>query len=112
MSRIGNKNITTPDGVKVAVSDDGLVAVEGPKGKLEWQLPDGITLSDGDDGLTFTRASDERRLRALHGTARSLVANMAQGVSEGFAKELEIKGVGFRAGEALSGMRTCPSGSP
>jgi large subunit ribosomal protein L6 len=97
MSRIGNKTIPVPSGVKVGVSDRGVVSVEGPKGKLAWQLPQGITLSDGGGELSLSRASDDRRSRALHGTARSLVSNMVRGVSSGFSKDLEIRGVGFRA---------------
>jgi large subunit ribosomal protein L6 len=100
MSRIGNKSIPKPDGVKVDVAGDGQVTVEGPKGKLEWRLPQGISLSEDGGEISISRAGDERRLRALHGTARSLVANMVQGVSSGFAKELEINGVGFRAAVA------------
>lgn len=96
MSRIGNKVIALPEKVSVAVSD-AHVTVEGPKGKLEWDLPEGITLEQGEAEVSLKRASDDRRLRALHGLARSLVANMVEGVSSGFTKELEIQGVGFRA---------------
>ncbi len=71
--------------------------MEGPKGKLEWQLPDGITVAQEDGSVSLQRESDHRRLRSLHGTARSLINNMVKGVTDGFAKELEIQGVGFRA---------------
>lgn len=97
MSRIGKQTISVPDKVKVSLSDDSTVSVEGPKGKLEWRLPEGISLTQEDGALTVTRNSDYRKVRALHGTSRSLVANMVQGVSEGFFKSLEIHGVGFRA---------------
>ena len=97
MSRIGNKEIGLPEKVNVSVDDAALVTVEGPKGKLFWELPKGISVSQGDGSLKVSRGSEERRLRALHGTARSLIANMIVGVSEGFSRELEIQGVGFRA---------------
>ncbi len=97
MSRIGNKAIALPEKVTVQVDDSAHVTVEGPKGKLEWDLPEGISLKEEDGTLALTRASEDRKLKALHGTARSLISNMIQGVSEGFAKELTILGVGFRA---------------
>ena len=104
MSRIGNQLIDLPEKVTVELSEGGHVEVEGPKGKLEWDLPEGITAKQDDGVLRVERASEDRKVRALHGTARSLVANMVQGVHEGFVKELEIQGVGFRAavkGKAL-----------
>lgn len=104
MSRIGNKSIAVPEKVSVKVDDASHVTVEGPKGKLEWDLPQGIELSQEDGEVRIERKSEVRAVRALHGTARALVANMVAGVSEGFVKELEIQGVGFRAavkGKAL-----------
>lgn len=96
MSRVGLKPISLPD--QVAVKLDGrTVVVEGPKGKLDYELPPGITLTAADGRVTVARASEERQLRALHGTARSLVQNMITGVSAGFTKDLEIQGVGLRA---------------
>ncbi len=96
MSRIGNKIIELPE--KVSISEkDGHVVVEGPKGKLEWDLPATIELKQEDTTLTLTRPDDSRTSKAMHGTARSLVNNMVQGVSNGFTKDLEIQGVGFRA---------------
>ena len=97
MSRVGQKNISLPDKVSINIGNDGEVTVEGPKGKLEWQLPTGISIDQGDSEVTVKRENDQRKLRALHGTARSLINNMVEGVSNGFAKELEIQGVGFRA---------------
>ena len=97
MSRVGQKNISLPDKVSINIGNDGEVTVEGPKGKLEWQLPTGISIEQGDSEVTVKRENDQRKLRALHGTARSLINNMVEGVSNGFAKELEIQGVGFRA---------------
>ena len=96
MSRIGNKAISFPEKVKVTVQG-AAVSVEGPKGKLEWSLPLGITAKVEDSAVIVERADESRQLRALHGTARSLINNMVIGVHEGFKKDLEIIGVGFRA---------------
>lgn len=96
MSRIGRAPIPVPAGVAVTVSDRS-VRVEGPQGTLERVLPPQITLSQDDGVLTVSRVNDERTNRALHGLTRSLVANMVTGVTQGFAKELEIVGVGYRA---------------
>ncbi|MCC8021344.1 MAG: 50S ribosomal protein L6 [Akkermansiaceae bacterium] len=96
MSRVGKKVIAIPAGVKVN-EKDSVVLVEGPKGKLQWTLPQGISIAVEGAELTVSRADDSRRLRALHGTNRSLLNNMITGVSQGFVKELEIIGVGFRA---------------
>jgi large subunit ribosomal protein L6 len=97
MSRVGVKPISLPEKVTVK-NDGGVVTVEGPKGKLSFNLPAGIELSNQDNKLTVTRNSEtSRQLRALHGTARAIVNNMINGVSKGFVKDLEIQGVGFRA---------------
>lgn len=103
MSRVGLKSITLPSTAKVTETN-GLVVVEGPKGKLDFQLPEGIGFSAGEGEITITRENELRSTRALHGTARSLVNNMVIGVTEGYTKSLEIIGVGFRAklaGKAL-----------
>ena len=97
MSRIGNKSIDLPDKVKVSVADGGLVNVEGPKGKLSYTLPRTITAKSEGSKFTLARPDDERTSKALHGLARSLVANMVTGVSAGYVKDLEIQGVGFKA---------------
>ena len=97
MSRIGRKIIPLPDKVKLNVSKEGKLLVEGPKGKLNWTLPKGIEISVGEKEATVTRKNDARPIRALHGLSRALIANMVTGVSAGFRKELEIQGVGFRA---------------
>src|SRR6201995_878251 len=97
MSRIGNKVVEIPDKVKVQVDGNGAVSVEGPKGKLSWQLPRQIKASVADNRVSVTREAEVRSVKALHGLARSLVSNMVQGVSEGFTKNLEIEGVGFKA---------------
>jgi large subunit ribosomal protein L6 len=96
MSRIGRSPIAVPSGVEVTISGDH-VAVKGPRGTLERDLPDPITVRQGDGQLLVERPDDERRSRALHGLARSLVDNMVVGVTAGFRKELEIVGVGYRA---------------
>jgi large subunit ribosomal protein L6 len=96
MSRIGRKPIPIPAGVDVTF-DGTHVTVKGPKGTLERDLVPDITVSREGDELLVTRPSDQRQHRALHGLTRSLVSNMVVGVSDGFAKDLEIVGVGYRA---------------
>jgi large subunit ribosomal protein L6 len=96
MSRIGRTPITVPATVTVSVTE-GRVTVSGPNGTLERLIPGEITLALGDGVCTVERPDDEREHRALHGLTRSLVANMVQGVTEGYQKELEIVGVGYRA---------------
>ncbi|HEY2046951.1 MAG TPA: 50S ribosomal protein L6 [Candidatus Udaeobacter sp.] len=97
MSRIGNKPVEIPDKVKVNIDNAGAVSVEGPRGKLQWNLPRDIRASVQDNRVSVVRAAETRSVKALHGLSRSLVHNMVQGVSEGFTKQLEIEGVGFRA---------------
>ncbi|MEI8234288.1 MAG: 50S ribosomal protein L6 [Verrucomicrobiota bacterium] len=97
MSRIGKKVIDLPKAVKVAVTAEGGVKVEGPKGKLEWTLPKQISARVEDTKVVVERANELRAVRALHGLSRALVANMVTGVSTGFSKDLEIHGVGFKA---------------
>ena len=97
MSRIGNKAVEIPDKVRVNIGDDGVISVEGPKGKLNWKLPREIKASVKDDRVSLAREAETRSVKALHGLSRSLVHNMVQGVSEGFSKQLEIEGVGFKA---------------
>ena len=96
MSRIGKMPIPVPSGVDVTI-DGTHITVKGPKGTLEHDAPGTITVSREGDELIVTRPDDERENRALHGLTRSLVANMVTGVSEGFVRELEIVGVGYRA---------------
>jgi len=96
MSRIGQEPITIPNGVDVSI-DGGRVAVKGPKGELEYTLVGGVSVSRNDNGLSVERVDDTRSNRSLHGLQRTLIANMIIGVSDGFVKELEIVGVGYRA---------------
>ena len=96
MSRIGKQLIPLPAKVTVKVAE-GNVHVEGPKGKLDYQLPEGITVTQEGTSVSVHRSSDVRVQKALHGTAQRLITNMVQGVSQGFRKDLEIQGVGFRA---------------
>jgi large subunit ribosomal protein L6 len=98
MSRVGKKAIALPSKVSVKADAAGQVTVEGPKGKLEWKLPQGISVSQEGNDITVTNGAPENRhAKALHGTSRALINNMIKGVSEGFMKNLEIVGVGFRA---------------
>ncbi len=97
MSRIGNKAVEIPDKVKVNIDNEGAVSVEGPKGKLSWRLPRDIKGSVKENRVSLVREAETRSVKALHGLSRSLVHNMVQGVSEGFSKQLEIEGVGFKA---------------
>ncbi len=104
MSRIGKQQIAIPEKVGVKVDDSSNVVIEGPKGKLEWALPAGIEVAEEDGSVQVTRTVEDRKTRALHGTSRALIANMIEGVSAGYVRELEIQGVGFRAavkGKAL-----------
>src|SRR4029077_17520662 len=93
--RIGKLPVPVPKNVKVTLAP-GTVKVEGPKGQLERTLPAEITVKQADGELIFERPSDDFRHRALHGLVRSLVANMVEGVDKGFAKHLELVGVGYR----------------
>ncbi len=96
MSRVGNKLISVPSAVTIK-DDKGTVHVEGPKGKLSYVLPQGISLSQEGANLSVKRSSDERRQKSLHGTSQRLISNMIKGVSDGFVRDLEIHGTGFRA---------------
>ena len=96
MSRVGQAPITVPSGVEIAISGP-LVRVKGPKGQLERTVPAGISVEQVDGELRVARSSETGPVRALHGLARTLIANMVQGVTEGYEKRLEIHGVGYRA---------------
>jgi large subunit ribosomal protein L6 len=96
MSRIGKAPIPVPSGVDVTISD-GHITVKGPKGALERDIPGTITVRQDGEALVVERPDDERENRAMHGLVRSLVNNMVVGVTQGFTRELEIVGVGYRA---------------
>lgn len=96
MSRIGNKLITIPAGVEVKV-EDNLATVKGPKGELKQQFDKDMTFNIEGNEITVVRPSDSKRHRTVHGTTRALLANMIEGVSAGFKKDLELIGVGYRA---------------
>ena len=102
MSRIGKKPIEIAKGVTATVNGQE-VAVKGPKGELKLTLVDDVTVSQGEDGITVAPREDTQRARAMWGLSRTLVQNLVTGVSEGFTKNLEINGVGYRA--ALQGKK-------
>jgi len=104
MSRIGRKSITIPPGVDVAVSN-GEVVVKGPLGRLQWSLASGIQAQVENGIVRLTRTGDSAKLKAMHGLTRAEISNQIEGVKEGFKKDLEVMGVGYRAqlqGAALS----------
>src|SRR5256885_4491954 len=96
MSRIGKRPIEIPSGVTVSV-DPGRVAVAGPLGTLQQQVPQRMQIAHEEGVVTVTRPTERGEDRALHGLTRSLIANMVEGVTKGFEKRLEIQGVGYRA---------------
>ncbi|MDJ0798036.1 MAG: 50S ribosomal protein L6 [Calothrix sp. MO_167.B12] len=96
MSRIGKQPITVPAKVKVTI-DGTNIAVKGPKGELSRQLPGNVTVSQEGETILVNRRDDSRQSRQMHGLCRTLVANMVEGVSQGFQRRLEIQGVGYRA---------------
>ena len=97
MSRIGRMPVTIPAGVEVTIADGNLVTVKGPKGTLTQQMHSAMTIAKDGNEITVARPNDEKENRALHGLTRALIHNMVVGVSEGYKKELEINGVGYRA---------------
>lgn len=99
MSRIGKQPIAIPAKVKVEVKGQK-VHVEGPKGKLDWELPSRTSLKVEGDKIILARSGEDAQSKALHGLSRALVNNMVKGVTEGFVKKLEIQGVGFKAAVA------------
>ena len=96
MSRVGRKPITVPPGVVVSV-ENGEVVAKGPKGELRRRFSSDISITQQEDSLIVSRPSDSKVHRSMHGLTRALLANMVEGVSKGFEKELEIVGVGYRA---------------
>ena len=96
MSRIGNKPIAIPSGVQIQVSNDNLVTVKGSKGELQQEVPASIRINVEENQLTVTREDDSKQNKAYHGLYRSLIANMVEGVSNGFTIKLELVGVGYK----------------
>lgn len=96
MSRVGKVPVDIPDGVDVKIQKS-LVTVKGPKGELKWNYPAGIKVSVQDKTVIVERPADTKQLRSLHGTTRSLIANMVTGTSTGYKREMSIIGVGYRA---------------
>lgn len=97
MSRIGKAPISLPDGVTVSVSNDNVVTVKGKNGELHQEMDRDITVKVEDGVLTVARPTEQKRHKALHGLYRSLINNMVIGVTEGYKRELELVGVGYRA---------------
>ncbi|MEO0065411.1 MAG: hypothetical protein RI983_737 [Bacteroidota bacterium] len=97
MSRIGKQPVVVPAGVTITVDAENVLTVKGPKGQLSQAIDRDITVNINEGNITFTRPTDQIRHRAMHGLYRSLVNNMVKGVTEGYKKELELVGVGFKA---------------
>ena len=100
MSRIGKLPVAIPAGVEVKLEDGNVITVKGPKGTLTRKLVDDLTIEVTDAEVTVTRPSDLKRYKQLHGLTRTLIANMVEGVTNGYKKELEINGVGYRAAKS------------
>ena len=96
MSRIGKMPISIPNGVDVTLGEGNLVTVKGPKGTLSQKLSEKMTIANENGVITITRPNDEKENRALHGLTRTLLNNMVVGVTEGYKKELDVNGVGYR----------------
>jgi large subunit ribosomal protein L6 len=97
MSRIGKAPVAVPNGVTVTLKDGNVISVKGPKGELTRSLPTAMTVKQENGTVTVTRPSDEDQHKALHGLTRTLIANMVEGVTKGFSKNLELVGVGYKA---------------
>lgn len=100
MSRIGKLPVAIPAGVDVKLEDGNVITVKGPKGTLTRKLVDDLKIEVSDNEVTVTRPSDLKRYKQLHGLTRTLIANMVEGVTNGYKKELEINGVGYRAAKS------------
>lgn len=96
MSRVGKAPIDIPDGVDVNIQKS-LITVKGPKGQLQWSYPDGISVTVKDKTIVVEKQHETKKLRALHGTSRNIIANMVTGTSAGYKREITIIGVGYRA---------------
>ena len=97
MSRIGRLPVAIPAGVTVEIAENNKVTVKGPKGTLERVLPEGMEIKVEENVINVTRPDETKRMKSLHGLTRTLINNMVVGVTEGYAKKLEVNGVGYRA---------------
>ena len=100
MSRIGRMPIAIPAGVTVTIAENNVVSVKGPKGELVRELPVEMEIKEEEGKIIVTRPNDLKRMKALHGLTRTLIANMITGVTAGYEKKLEINGVGYRAAKS------------
>jgi len=105
MSRIGKAPIAVPKGVTITLADGNVVTVKGPKGELTRTVPAAMQLKQEDGHLTVTRPSEESNHKSLHGLTRTLIANMVEGVTKGFTKNLELVGVGYKAEKRPYGLQ-------
>jgi large subunit ribosomal protein L6 len=105
MSRIGKAPIAVPKGVTVTIEDGNIVTVKGPKGELSRSVPAAMQLKQEDGQIVVTRPSDEPGHKSLHGLTRTLIANMVEGVTKGFTKQLELVGVGYKAEKRPYGLQ-------
>jgi large subunit ribosomal protein L6 len=97
MSRIGKAPVAVPNGVTITLKDDNVISVKGPRGELTRSLPAAMQIAQENGQVTVTRPSDEDQHKSLHGLTRTLIANMVEGVTKGFTKNLELIGVGYKA---------------
>ena len=100
MSRIGRMPIAIPAGVTVEIAENNKVTVKGPKGELERVLPSEMTIKQEDGQILVTRPNDLKKMKSLHGLTRTLINNMVVGVTDGYTKQLEVNGVGYRAAKS------------
>jgi large subunit ribosomal protein L6 len=105
MSRIGKAPVAVPNGVTVTLKDNNVISVKGPKGELTRSLPSAMSVKQENGTVTVTRPSDEDQHKALHGLTRTLIANMVEGVTKGFSKNLELVGVGYKAEKRPYGLQ-------
>jgi large subunit ribosomal protein L6 len=105
MSRIGKAPVAVPNGVTVTLKDGNVISVKGPKGELTRSLPSAMAVKQENGTVTVTRPSDEDQHKALHGLTRTLIANMVEGVTKGFSKNLELVGVGYKAEKRPYGLQ-------
>jgi large subunit ribosomal protein L6 len=105
MSRIGKAPVAVPNGVTVTLKDGNVISVKGPKGELTRSLPAAMAVAQENGQVTVTRPSDEDQHKSLHGLTRTLIANMVEGVTKGFSKQLELVGVGYKAEKRPYGLQ-------